>query len=82
MYYFISGIAYRYCFVGGTWETKNSSNLTYTHYENCLLSQLQDLLKMCDEFGQTTCKEVNYEYINDANSHYGIYDLRLSLISF
>ncbi|CAH1105557.1 unnamed protein product [Psylliodes chrysocephalus] len=51
-------IAYRYCFVGGTWETKNSSNLTYTHYENCLLSQLQDLLKMCDEFGQTTCKEV------------------------
>ncbi|CAG9856639.1 unnamed protein product [Phyllotreta striolata] len=58
------GTAYRYCSDGGTWETRNMSNSTYTHYENCLLPQLQELLQMCDEFGETTCIEVGFFWLS------------------
>ncbi|XP_056635821.1 PDF receptor isoform X1 [Diorhabda sublineata] len=53
-----SATAYRYCSPTGTWETKSSSNLSYTHYENCILPQLQDLLKMCEDFGESTCNQI------------------------
>ncbi|XP_072379374.1 PDF receptor-like [Diabrotica undecimpunctata] len=53
-----NGIAYKYCSPAGTWETKNFSNMSFTHYDNCFLSQLQDLMKMCNEFGDTTCQQI------------------------
>nr|XP_023013064.1 PDF receptor isoform X1 [Leptinotarsa decemlineata] len=52
--------AYKYCDLTGSWETRNSTNGTYdyTHYENCILPQIQELAKMCDKFGETTCSQI------------------------
>ncbi|KAJ8917487.1 hypothetical protein NQ315_005536 [Exocentrus adspersus] len=52
--------AYRYCDINGKWETKNSTNGTYeySHYENCIIPQLQELARMCDEFGGDTCPQI------------------------
>lgn len=52
--------AYKYCELSGIWETKNGTNGTfeYTHYEGCLLPQLQELAKMCEDFGDSICAQV------------------------
>ncbi|KAJ8952533.1 hypothetical protein NQ318_003329 [Aromia moschata] len=52
--------AYRYCDINGKWETRNGTNSTYeyTHYESCIMPQLQELARMCEEFGEETCTQI------------------------
>nr|CAH7756948.1 unnamed protein product [Callosobruchus chinensis] len=50
--------AYKFCSSSGGWETKNGTNESYTHYESCIMPQLQELARMCEEFGQNTCSQI------------------------
>lgn len=53
------GKAYRYCKGDGRWETKlgeNDKEKGFTHYNNCILPQLLDILQMCEEIKE--CQQV------------------------
>ncbi|CAH1133255.1 unnamed protein product [Ceutorhynchus assimilis] len=56
-----NGLAYKYCTFSGTWEVKydpfgNPTN--YTHYETCIMPQIQQLSDMCNEFGPYECARI------------------------
>ncbi|KAF7273423.1 hypothetical protein GWI33_013864 [Rhynchophorus ferrugineus] len=56
-----TGWAYRYCTIDGTWETKNNSDgriTNYTHFEPCILPQIQDMTNMCNSFGIKACQTI------------------------
>ncbi|XP_060517255.1 PDF receptor-like [Cylas formicarius] len=56
-----NAVAYRHCTSEGRWETKNTTNGTrvdYTHYEACIMLELQELAEMCNQFGNDTCLKI------------------------
>ena len=60
--YLILAMAYKYCTPEGTWETKHISEgitVNYTHYEMCIMPQIQELTEMCNGFGPHKCEEVS-----------------------
>ncbi|XP_030767838.1 PDF receptor [Sitophilus oryzae] len=55
------GKAYRYCTINGTWETKTDevgNTINYTHYESCILPEVQAVTDMCLSFGPTECEKI------------------------
>lgn len=58
LFVLFSGTAYMYCNVTGKWETRNNTNKTYAHYADCLLPKLNEVMEMCDKFGDQKCAAV------------------------
>ncbi|XP_008193265.1 PDF receptor isoform X2 [Tribolium castaneum] len=81
----IGAKAYRRCLEDGRWETRGDEkdkDKGYTNYNNCLLPQLLDLLKMCDEIKECAQITRTTRTIEMVGLSFSLISLIVSLIIF
>ncbi|KAL1496978.1 hypothetical protein ABEB36_008017 [Hypothenemus hampei] len=56
-----NGLAYKHCTIEGIWEVRHNSDgdlINYTHFETCLMPEVQFLSEMCTVFGEEECATI------------------------
>ncbi|XP_050309756.1 PDF receptor isoform X2 [Anthonomus grandis grandis] len=56
-----NGLAYKVCTASGSWEVKldlYGIPTNYTHYETCIMPEIQQLTNMCNAFGLGECARI------------------------